>query len=75
MIIGCTGNYRKADFFSILDKIYNYLSDKKVQFLISNDLLKSDEILNHEKYNLIEFNELAMKSDILLAIGGDGNIL
>ena len=75
MIIGCTGNYRKADFFSILDKIYNYLFDKNIQFLISNDLLKSDEKLNHEKYNLIDFDELAIKSDLLLAIGGDGTIL
>ena len=75
MIIGCTGNYRKADFFSILDKIHNFLSDKEIQLLISNDLLKSDEKINHEKYNLIEFDELVVKSDVLLAIGGDGTIL
>ena len=75
MIIGCTGNYRKADFFSILDKIHNFLSDKEIQLLISNDLLKSDEKINYEKYNLIEFDELVVKSDVLLAIGGDGTIL
>ena len=34
-----------------------------------------DGLITHEKYNLIEFDELVVKSDILLAIGGDGTIL
>ena len=35
MIIGCTGNYRKDEFYPILQKTYSILKDRNVEFLIS----------------------------------------
>ena len=75
MIIGCTGNYRKSKFFSILDKICEILFKRDVELIISDDLLKSENKINHQKYNLAQFDDLAKKSDVLLAVGGDGTIL
>ncbi len=75
MIVGCTGNYRKNKFFSILDKISHILFKRDVELLISNDLLKSKNKINHQKYNLVQFDDLAKKADVLLAVGGDGTIL
>ena len=40
MIIGCTGNYRKEEYFIILERIYSILSKSDTELLISDDLLK-----------------------------------
>ncbi len=75
MIIGCTGNYRKEEYFIILEKIYSILSKSDVEFLISDDLIKHEACDIPSSYPLLEFDILAEKADILLAIGGDGTIL
>ena len=75
MIIGCAGNYRKTKFFSILDKICEILSERDVELMISDDLLKSENKIKHQKYHLVPFDDLAKKSDVLLTVGGDGTIL
>ena len=33
MIIGCTGNYRKKEYFTILEKIFKLVSDSNTKFL------------------------------------------
>ena len=75
MILGCTGNYRKKDFFNILDRICDIIAKEKIKLLISDDLIKSEIEKNYENYSLVEFDILANQADIILAIGGDGTIL
>ena len=43
MIIGCTGNYRKPEYFTILDKIHQLLEKENVTILVSDDLLKNND--------------------------------
>ena len=75
MIIGCTGNYRKEEYFIILERIYSILSKSDAEFLISDDLKKNEDCDIPNEYPLVEFDVLAKQADILLAIGGDGTIL
>ena len=75
MIIGCTGNYRKDRFYTILQKVYSILKDENVEFLISSDLKKNTKFAIPSNYIIMEFSQLVEKCDILFAIGGDGTIL
>jgi len=75
MIIGCTGNYRKEEYFIILERIYSILSKSDAEFLISDDLKKNEACDIPREYPLVEFDALAKQADLLLAIGGDGTIL
>ena len=75
MIIGCTGNYRKEEFYGILQKVYSILKDENVEFLISSDLEKNTEFKIPNEYIIMNFLQLVEKCDILFAIGGDGTIL
>jgi len=75
MIIGCTGNYRKEEFYVILQKVYSILKDENVEFLISSDLEKNTEFEIPNEYIIMEFLQLVEKCDVLFAIGGDGTIL
>jgi len=75
MIIGCTGNYRKDEYFIILERIYSILSKSDVELLISDDLTKIEGCDIPSDYPLVKFNVLAKQADLLLAIGGDGTIL
>ena len=75
MIIGCTGNYRKEEFYSILQRVHTILGNENIEFLISSDLEKNIEFNIPGDYTIIDFLELVDKCDILFAIGGDGTIL
>ena len=75
MIIGCTGNYRKQEFYTILQKVHTILSDKNIEFIISSDLEKNTDFYTPRDYKIMEFSQLVDKCDILFAIGGDGTIL
>ncbi len=50
MIIGCTGNYRKQEFYTILQKVHTILSDKNIEFIISSDLEKNTDFLTPRDY-------------------------
>ena len=41
MNIGCTGNYRKEEYYTILNKIYTILEKTDAKLLISSDLEKN----------------------------------
>ena len=75
MIIGCTGNYRKEEFYYILQKVHTILSKENIEFIISSDLEKNTEFNIPHYYTIMEFSQLVEKCDLLLAIGGDGTIL
>ena len=75
MVVGCTGNYRKEEYYSILRKVHKQLDSNEFDILVSTDLLKTTEFEKPKSYQYLEFEELAENSDILFAIGGDGTIL
>ncbi|SVD81647.1 uncharacterized protein METZ01_LOCUS434501, partial [marine metagenome] len=72
MIIGCTGNYRKEEYYTILEKVYAIFTKSDVKLLISDDLKKNDKFQIPDNYSLVTFDTLAKNIDLLLAIGGDG---
>ena len=43
MIIGCTGNFRKAEYYTILERVYTILVKSDIKFLISDDLKKNKD--------------------------------
>ena len=75
MIIGCTGNYRKEEFYTILQKVHEILSREDVEFIISSDLNKNSEFNIPPDYRIMDFRLMGEKCDLLFAIGGDGTIL
>ena len=75
MIIGCTGNYRKEEYYKILKKVHSILNEKNVELLISSDLDRNLDFKIPADYNIQGFSQLAETCDVLFAIGGDGTIL
>ena len=75
MIIGCTGNYRKEEFYTILQKVHEILIKEDVEFIISSDLNKNSEFNIPPDYRIMDFRLMSEKCDLLFAIGGDGTIL
>ena len=75
MIIGCTGNYRKPEYFTILDKIHKLLEKENVTILVSDDLLKNNDQIIPKHYTLSHFDMMIDHVEMLFAIGGDGTIL
>ena len=75
MIIGCTGNFRKAEYYTILERVYAILVKSDIKFLISDDLKKNKDFQIPSSYSLVEFDVITKQADIILAIGGDGTIL
>ena len=75
MIIGCTGNYRKKEYYNILEKIHKYYKSKKIIINVSDDFKRNNNYINDKSYSIVPFDVIADKSDIIFAIGGDGTIL
>ena len=75
MIIGCTGNYRKEEFYTILQKVHAILRKENIELIISSDLKKSPEFSIPPEYEIMDFQLMVKKCDLLFAIGGDGTIL
>ena len=75
MIIGCTGNYRKEEYFTILQKVHTILNKENIECIISSDLEKSAAFNIPSEFRIMDFPLMVKKCDILFAIGGDGTIL
>ena len=75
MIIGCTGNYRKEEYYLILKKVHAILSKENVELIISSDLKSNSEFNIPPDYRIMDFQSMIEKCDLLFAIGGDGTIL
>jgi len=74
----CTGNYRKENFFKIINSIASYFFDNqlKIDIILSDDF--KSEINNpniNKKIEIKPFSESVEISDIILSIGGDGTML
>ena len=55
MNIGCTGNYRKEEYYTILNKIYTILEKTDAKLFISSDLEKNLNFQTPNDYNVMEF--------------------
>ena len=78
MIIGCTGNYRKSEYFDIIKHVNLFLSKNNVKCMVSSDLYNSDIINGFEpddKLDIVDFLKLEEICDVILCIGGDGTFL
>jgi len=78
MIIGCTGNYRKSEYFKIIQHINNFLSKNNIRCIISSDLYNAKNINKKDiknNFDVMEFTRLEELSDLILCIGGDGTFL
>ena len=77
MVITCTGNYRKKQFFDIVNQIAIFFknhSDYKI--LLSDEYLSKDIKPSLSKNIIINtFNDCIKDSDLIFSIGGDGTIL
>ncbi|MDP6853164.1 MAG: NAD(+)/NADH kinase [Candidatus Marinimicrobia bacterium] len=75
MIIGITGNYRKEEFYPLLERVHTLISSQGYPVLISSDLVKNTEYHIPSNYEVVDFSEFIDKCTLVCAIGGDGTIL
>ncbi|MFH1198230.1 MAG: NAD(+)/NADH kinase [bacterium] len=77
MIIGVIPNTTKAGIFDVVNRLLLNLSKKKIDFLLSESLLKYSGSLKLkvDKSKFLEHGLLASKSDVVVSIGGDGTML
>ena len=75
MIIGCTGNYRKKEFYSILENIHNKFKIPNYKLLLSSDYLNKPIGKIPKSFEITDFDDVIVNSNIVFAIGGDGTIL
>ena len=79
--ITCTGNYRKENFFKIIDMIANYFYkneslNENFQLMVTNEFEKHIKIDNLNKNIKIDtFDNCIEDSHLIMSIGGDGTIL
>ncbi len=74
MIIGCTGNYLKPEFFKILSKLIPLITKSGNEILISSRVQTSEDQPFLKDQRFYHMDELINKCDIMLSIGGDGTI-
>lgn len=73
MILGITGNTTKGMVQGVIPEVINWLSQRKVDFIVDSELIKLIK-LPHPLHNA-KLTDLVKKCDIVLAFGGDGTIL
>jgi len=70
LIIGCTGNYEKTNFYKIIEKLIPFIEKSK------HTLIIDDEIPLEKSFDKVKsLDEICKKCDFLITIGGDGTIL
>ena len=78
MIIACTGNYRKSQFFNVVNSISNYFTNRNldVDIMLSDDFEKELDAPDLNKTIKVDnFLNCIKSSDLVLSIGGDGTII
>ena len=78
MIIACTGNYRKSQFFNVVNSISSYFINNNldIDIMLSNDFTKELDAPDLNKTIKVDsFLNCINGSDLVLSIGGDGTIL
>ena len=77
MVITCTGNYRKTQFFDIVNQIAVFFENHSDYKILLSDEYLSKNIKPSLSKNIIinTFNDCIKDSDLIFSIGGDGTIL
>ena len=77
MVITCTGNYRKKQFFNIVNQIATFFEgDSNYRILLSDEYLSKNIKSNLSKNITVDnFTNCIKCSDLIFSIGGDGTIL
>ena len=70
MRFGCTGNFNKASFYTIIEKLEVFFKKNNFELMLDKKIPYDSSSLT--KYDL---STIANKSDLLITIGGDGTIL
>jgi len=73
MIFGITGNTTKGMVQGVIPEVLNWLSQRKVDFIIDSELIKLIKLPH--PLNNAKLTDLVKKCHIVLAFGGDGTIL
>ena len=76
-IVTCTGNFRKKQFFKVIDKIFNFFKNKKNYIILLTDEFKGIDLDCYidDNIEIDTFNNCISRSDYIFSIGGDGTIL
>jgi len=76
-IVTCTGNFRKKQFFKVIDKIFNFFKNKKNYIILLTDEFKGIDLDCYIDSNIEinTFDNCISRSDYIFSIGGDGTIL
>jgi len=77
MVITCTGNYRKSQFFNIVNQIADFFEGYSNYKILLSDEYLSNDIKPSLSKNILttSFNNCIKDSDLIFSIGGDGTIL
>ena len=70
MRFGCTGNFNKASFYTIIEKLEVFFKKNNFELMLDKKIPYDSSSLT--KYDL---STIANESDLLITIGGDGTIL
>ena len=70
MRFGCTGNFNKASFYTIIEKLDVFFKKNNFELMLDKKIPYDSSSLT--KYDL---STIANESDLLITIGGDGTIL
>ena len=70
MRFGCTGNFNKASFYTIIQKLEVFFKKNNFELMLDKKIPYDSSSLT--KYDL---STIANESDLLITIGGDGTIL
>ena len=73
MIFGISGNTTKTIVKGVVIKLLQWLSDRKIKYIVDDELVNFLKLPYHVKSEKLE--HLAKECDIVLAFGGDGTIL
>jgi len=74
MNIALFANTNKPSIKEVTDTLINWLNDHNITVIISTHLFKVLN-LNKKKIIIVDRNNLASKSDVILTLGGDGTLL
>ncbi len=74
MKIGCTGNYLKPEFFTILEKLIPVIKDSGSELILSSRIQSGEDHKFLKDIKVCHLDEILEKCEFMLSIGGDGTI-
>lgn len=75
MKFGIIGNTKKQNLREVLRELTNYFETKSIKYCLEKETAKIINNLRTSKNVVLSVNELIRKSDVVVALGGDGTML